>query len=243
MGVVDDVPDFPEFLTHKVGPLPVWAYAAGGGALLGVVFLYKRGASAQTDTSAAAGAPGTSPFAPSPIVITNPGNMANGTSSVNAPASSAPATNMITLQGSHGVVWGWSVPQRSGLVATLPNGTTLPSAGPPVTGQNWTDGVTSNMWQPVKYSGTTIYIWAPEAQSTGNQGGGGDMVDTLSGSGSPMRFASSHAHPQWVNTGMGGGGLESLSKRTGLPLIRLQALNSHLRASNGNYVNGVTRLA
>lgn len=234
------------FLTRKVGPLPVWAYAAGGGALIGVIFLYKRGSAGSTDPNAqAAGAPGTSPFAPSPIVITNPGNMPSGTSSANAPAQSAPSTpNMVTLQGSHGVVWVWATPSRSGLVATLPNGTQLASAGAPVSGLQWDDGVKSNMWQPVLYSGTTAYVWAPEAQTVGsNRGGGGSSVSTLAGSGTVGRFNSPHAHPQWVNMGMGGGGLEGLSSRTGLPLIRLQALNPHLRYPDGRYAGGLTRIA
>src|SRR5215472_4073390 len=89
------MPDVESFLTRKVGPLPLWAYAAGAGGLFALVYLYRRGGQPDTTAQAAqppgaAGAPGTSPYAPSPIVITAPGAQQGTQQGPAAPATTAP---------------------------------------------------------------------------------------------------------------------------------------------------------
>src|SRR5207253_5564681 len=77
-------------LTKKVGPLPVWGWAAAGGGLVSVLYLSRKGAS----SSSAAGQSGQQPnvpYVPSPIIVT-PGNMPNSVSSVNPPAPAAAAS-------------------------------------------------------------------------------------------------------------------------------------------------------
>jgi len=77
-------------------------------------------------------------------------------------------------------------------------------------------------------------------------GGGGSSVRTIprTGAGTVIRFTGSHAHHQFVNTqGMGGGGVSHLARRTGVPAVRIAALNPHLRRGFGVWGDGVTRLA
>ena len=229
--------DIQQFLSKKAGPLPVWGWAAAGGGLLTVLYLRGKGQAQAPAGAQGVDTSGTGPFAPSPIIVT-PNTMPDGTSSANPPPQPAPSS-MVTLQGSHGVVWVWSQPGRTGLLASLPNGTALQSAGPPVQGQSFSEGsLSSNMWVPVKYIGATGYVWAPEAQAgSGGMGGASTSVKTLPGAGRIGRFTSPHAHKQFLNvSGMGGGpyALKAVAGRTGIPEIRLMALNpGHWRPTPG----------
>ena len=69
-----------EFLTRKLGPLPVWAYLAGAGALLGALVLFGRRGTATSQQGQPAGTTGGAP-----VIVVTPQNMPDSTSSVNAP--------------------------------------------------------------------------------------------------------------------------------------------------------------
>lgn len=250
------MPDVESFLTRKVGPLPVWGYAALAGGLVAIVYLYRKGGQPDTTAQAAqaptaAGAPGTSPYAPSPIVITTP-----PTSPAAQPAGAPPAPAPTQAQVMSNSIWGkgggvyvFASPADTAQVGIVPDKTTLPSGGPPVLGGSHSaNGVTSSYWQPIGWSGATAYLWGPESAPAGSPTGmgGGQSVRMIprSGSGNVMRFAGSHAHHQFINTaGMGGGGIRHLAARTGVPAARIMALNPHLRTGFGTWGDGVTRLA
>lgn len=58
------------------------------------------------------------------------------------------------------------------VLALVPNGTVVESAGAPVTGESFSYGagdqrVSSSQWQPVKYRGQFGYIWQPQMDVTG----------------------------------------------------------------------------
>lgn len=84
-----------DFLTRKLGPLPVWVYLAGGGALLGaLVFLDRRSGPAASQQGQPAGTTGGAP-----VIVVTPQNMPSSVSSMNptapgvtyAPGSPGPA--------------------------------------------------------------------------------------------------------------------------------------------------------
>lgn len=257
------MPDVESFLTRKVGPLPVWGYAAAAGGLVALVYLYQKGGQPDTTAQAAqppgaAGAPGTSPYAPSPIVITPP--------PTSAPAPTTPGPGTTTNAPPPSPLWqfGYGMPSdktrwvwhltSSGQQANpaFPAGQVYPAS----TSNPSTMGLQGNdswQWSPVPTSVDasgnpwTDQTYAAALASNGMGGGGGGSSVRMiprSQAGLPMRFSGSHAHHQFVQTaGMGGGGLHHLAQRTGVPPGRLMALNPHLRAGFGIWKDGVTRLA
>lgn len=233
--------DVEGFLTRKIGPLPVWAYAAGGGVILSLVLLYRRGATASAGQPAAPGAqgaPGTGPFAPSPIVVTT-GAMPPSTSSVNAPAQPASPSPLAWQFGntpSSPQTWVWR-PTTSGIAQFRQR-----------TGQDFTSGIQPGTVDPNQFGfGQFGWEWAPlpagssfqQYVSAGGMGGAGSAVRMTHGGGQVTRFMSPHALPQYVATGLGGGGghlggLRAVAARTRLPLVRLAALNpGHWRPGSG----------
>lgn len=237
--------DVEGFLTRKVGPLPVWAYAAGGGVLLGVIFLYRRG-SAASGAPDAQGAPGTGPYAPSPIVVTT-GNLPDGTSSGNAagpPPASSPTMATIKSWMTGTPAWMVSDPKNPGQpLARIPDGTSVVVTGAAVQGKaaGNPQGPQVTAWYPVTWGGLNGYVSAADIGGfTGGMGGGmaSSMVKFIPGShgGKVTRHLSPLAHSQYMDMGgrggRGGGGgsrghaaLDHVSRRTGLPKIRLMSLN------------------
>lgn len=248
--------DVESFLTRKVGPLPVWAYAAGGGVLAGVFVLYRRGAAAQQPGAPGAqGAPGTGPYAPSPIVITTPSTMPDQVSSANPqtpPTTQAPPTP--TWQFGFGMPsarnqWVWHV-TAGAQVPNFPPGQVYPAS----TSDPSKFNLPPYSWQwAMVPSGYTDLSYA-QALNQAGLGGGSSAVRHLEGGGKVGRFRSPHAHPQYVKVagfGFGGGGLgaasrtrsapparaarggrvapspalRSVQQQSGLPMIRLMALN------------------
>ncbi len=245
--------DIEQFLTKKVGPLPMWGWAAGVGGLASVLFLYKKGGS---PTSAAQVAAQTPSYSPSPIVITTPANMPASTSSVNPnpiPPTSAPPPQPVWQFGfgmprdKHQWVWhltaeGYKVYPQFPQGQVYPASTSDPSAmipsGPAYT---WQWAAVPNAMDPSGNPWTDqSYAQALNAAGMGGGMGGGSVVRMLTGGGKVGRFSSPHAHHQFVNVqGMGGGGLHAISKRTGIPLVRLQALNHKYWRSGGKSHNVV----
>jgi len=255
------MPDVESFLTRKVGPLPVCGYAAAAGGLVALVYLYQKGGKPDTTAQAApppgaAGAPCTSPYAPSPIVITPPA--AQGTQQGPAmPATSAPPPQPIWQFGfgmpADKTRWVWHLTSsgQQGNPA-FPPGQVYPASTSDPTKMGIA-GTDSWQWAPVPTSTDAAgnpwtdqtYAGALASNGMGGGGGGGSVrMIPRSGSGMMMRFSGSHAHHQFVNTtGMGGGGVRHLANRTGVPAIRIMALNPHLRVGFGAWRDGVTRLA
>jgi hypothetical protein len=176
------------FLTKKVGPLPMWVYAAAGGILVSVFFLYKKGASApaaSTDSSSGTG---------TPIYVTPPANPSPaGTTSTPSAGSHSVVTGNLGAQS----VWLHASPSKeSPVVAFLAQGQSLPAGGAMVTGGAYTSdvqpGISGNHWLPIKYGTDTVYAFAPEVsvQESG-MGGGSHPVRTFPGAGTVHRF--SHA--------------------------------------------------
>jgi hypothetical protein len=233
-------------LTKKVGPLPLWGWAAGGGGLLAMVYLNKRGASSSTAASAAGQQPNV-PYVPSPIIVT-PQTMAPGTSSVNptVPTAAAAATTApnATVGGirfgnvgnetSHGY-FGGQPPGFLKQLGAFPFGTPVTITGPPVSAQVGDPSRPSTVtFYPIQGpAGTTAYMNTVDLIPSGSGGGmgaGGSVVNLIpkSGAGKVLRFSGRHAHPQFVGVGMGGGGhgqLHQVSAQTGVPVARLMALN------------------
>lgn len=256
------MPDVESFLTRKVGPLPVWGYAALAGGLVAIVYLYRKGGQPDTTAQAAqaptaAGAPGTSPYAPSPIVITPQAAPAPTTQQGPGLSTSAPPPSPLWQFGfgmpADKTRWVWHL-TSSGQQANpaFPAGQVYPAStsDPSKMGLQ---GADSWQWAPVPTSTDaagnpwTDMTYAAALASNGmGGGGGGSSVRTIprSGAGNVMRFAGSHAHHQFVQTaGMGGGGIRHLAARTGVPAARIMALNPHLRTGFGTWGDGVTRLA
>jgi hypothetical protein len=224
-------------LSKKLGPLPVWGWAAGVGGLVGIVYLNKKGASAPAAGTAAGQA--NVPYVPSPIIVT-PTSMAPGTSSVNPPAAApAPQSPMVIVRSkaTSGPFASFDasnpgvpiyVKPGTGSIGVAPFGASLPSQGAPVTGPS--NGFSAEYW-PVTYAGVTAYIAANDVAGSGGGMGGSGVVHRIaqSGAGRIFRFTGAHAHPQYVNaSGMGGGGhghLLAISQRTKIPIGRLMALN------------------
>jgi hypothetical protein len=232
--------DVQDFLTRKLGPLPVWAWAGVGGGLVAVLYLRGQG---QSVSAPPAGAPGTDGsgqglFAPSPIIVT-PSTMPSSTSSANAPApgpaipgpiqiGSVVSTNGGLLVRPGGQAGNWTTD------GNVPIGTRLTVIGPPVPA----------LWQnqpflatPVQFEGRATWANANDLVPATGMGGSSAVLRTLPGAGKVGRFTSRHAHPQFLSVGgMGGGraGLKAVSKRTGLPEIRLMSLNpGHWRSTPG----------
>jgi hypothetical protein len=236
------------FLTRKIGPLPVWAYAGIGGAVLGVVFLYRKGSSAASDPNVASN--GSAPtYSPSPIVISTPGNMPQSTSSINAPVPSplsGGTTAVVTSRqsGAKGTLLLTGPSFAAPRTFVVPIGTELQIDPHPVMAS---DNVNS-FYKITAGNGMGMWVWAQDVEIRSGSGGMGGahsgMVRTLTDSGMVGRFRGRHAHTQWVNTtGMGGKGMTSMARKTGISLVRLQALNPHLRTGRTQYSDGNTRLA
>jgi len=233
--------DVQAFLSRKAGPLPVWGWAALGGGLVAVLYLRGKGQTPAPATGAQnADASGQGLFAPSPIIVT-PQTMPDQLSSANAPPPppSNPLSGKGVITGGATGVFVSPSSYPNGLITVLPAGTTVTLAGSPVQGVSW-GSPPSNFWQPISFGGLTGYVHSQLINiSPAGQGGGGgaSAVKTLPGAGRVGRFSSRHAHPQFVNVGMGGGGrsgLRAVSQRTGLPEARLMALNpGHWRPGPG----------
>lgn len=227
------MPDIQAMLSKKVGPLPMWGWLAGGGGLVGFLYMQRKGASAN-----AAGQPGATPdvpYVPSPIIVT-PQTAPPSVSSINSPTPTTAADTPIKLEqwqrigpgfkyngagnfikGGQQYIW-MSDPNQAG--AALSAGNQLyffvaPGVPLPTTAQS---------------SGAAYYIATPAGSG---MGGGPANPSSLtlvprSGGGKLGRFSGKHAHSQYLTTGMGGGGhaaLQQTSQRTGVPVGRLMALN------------------
>lgn len=229
-------------LQARLGPAPVWMWLAAGG--LGFWLITRSGL--------LGGKKSTIPITAPPSGTVPPGF---------APFSSGPQpaappkTPNVTLSGLYGVVWLHSVPGTAGVVAVLSNGTRLPSAGSPVAGDSYTQGtLTSNLWQPVQYSGTTAYAWAPEAQSIPGGGAGYDSVGggRVAAGRSPTRRSDTHwswaghpllkqqaDYPHYVVGGQGGSSVHGVARSAGLHPARLMAANPHLHGPRGGFTDNL----
>lgn len=229
------------FLQKKVGPLPMWGWLAGGGGLLGFLYMQRKGSSAGT-----AGQPGTAPdvpYVPSPIIVT-PQTAAPSTSSINPNPSPSTGTGLAVGQQAqvHGGNGQPAMLIQPGqpywkTAGQIPDGSIVTVTGPPVsamwgTGVNpdgsWNSNPSPFLAVPIKYAGSDRYVNATGLSPMGM--GGGSMLKLIPGSGGGKlnRFSGKHAHPQYLTTGMGGGGhtvLQQTSQRTGVPVGRLMALN------------------
>jgi hypothetical protein len=145
-------------LTRSYGPLPGWAWAGVVGAGIWLLLPRLRGSSSAT--------PGRATATPGPDATYGLG-YAQGLQSAgaNAPAPSRSGAAGTTATNSEQVpIYLRSQPGPQGVAALLAPGASVPAAGAPVTGGSYTtpSGLTSNQWQPVTYSGTTLY--APAIQ-------------------------------------------------------------------------------
>jgi len=217
------VADVQEILTRKAGPLPVWGWAAVAGGALSILYLRGKGQTGASSSDQQPNAPGTAPFAapiiysPVPADASTPAASTPGTPA--APTTPAPK-NGITTGDATGIFV--SPTTKSSVIAVLKQNTPVTVTGPPVPGETW-GGI--SYWVPVDYGGQPGYIAGALIQlATGM--GGGHALQTTDGAGEVLRFASPLAQPQYVRTGMGGrGALHAVSRRTGIPMIRLMALN------------------
>lgn len=214
--------DVEAFLTRKVGPLPVWAYAAGGGVLVSLILLYRRGAAGSPGMTGDTGSQ-TGPFAPAPIVVTPTTAPLPDTSS--SPVAAAVATvKKGVITGAQTGVFQTASSYPNGMITVLKGGTEVELDGPPVQGASWGG---SNFWQPIKFGGQTAYVHSQlidiqPGQNGGMGGSGTSSVSLLAGGGQVTRFLAPHRLPQYVAAP---GGLGGVAARTGVPLIRLQSLN------------------
>lgn len=177
-------------LTQKIGPLPGWAW--GGIAAVGVWWFFLRGktGASTTTNAAAAGSQLSSGYGlgyaqgvqanPPPPPATKPGG----------PSTFTPNLGQVG-------VWLFGSPSftgQSGVKGVAAPGTSLPSAGPAVTGASYTDPFgngPSNLWQPVTYNGQTLYAFAPQLAAVGAAPGIGGGRPAGSRSANLMH----HAHP------------------------------------------------
>lgn len=231
------MPDAQAFLTKKAGPLPVWGWAALGGGLVTVLYLRGKG---QTPAPVpdGQGTDGSQQglFAPSPIVVT-PGTMTQQTSSMNPTPPTPPTTPTVTVASPDGhpvTIWSYDR-SHQGSLGSVPSGTVLPIISPAI-------GFAGDSGFLVRWAGGVGFVGGANVTSSTaggapGMGGGPAALRTLPGAGHVGRFTSPHAHPQFLNVGMGGGGhhgLRRVSQRTGLPMARLMALNpGHWRPQPG----------
>lgn len=243
--------DIEAFLQKKAGPLPVWAWAAVGGGLISVVYLSKKGAAATNSTMSTDQSNIGQGLMPSPIIVT-PGNIPASTSSANPPAPNStglrPGTSGTTVWNGHPYRWvvtsaGQGPTQAAqalgmgGAITDIVGRLVYFTPNPQSDGQGntiWFTGLTDN-GQPLPAWGTAPWpppYTGPLPTAAGQLGGfgGGTSLSFIpgSGGGKVLRHATPHAHPQFLSVGMGGGGhagLNAVSKKTGIPKIRLMALN------------------
>src|SRR5579884_10653 len=241
-------------LTRKIGPFPVWVYAAVAAGAVTVVLLYRRG-----QPAAMAPAPASSDLSGQlqypPTVVVTPSSVANvpassdtgtATGTGTAPAQAGNAT---TRQSGPGGVWdqtygGISVRQspdpNSQVIGFIPFGSTFQVGSPVQGGQAalyWWDPVrqvTTKTWYPVEGGGPKGYVSSLDVVLQNLAGLGG------AGATAVLQHFAPFVPTQYAQTGMGG--LSELARRTGVPLTRLQAGNYHLRGRNG-YGPGVARIA
>lgn len=205
--------DIQATLSKKVGPLPLWGWAAAAGGAVSVIYLARRGA-AQSGTAGTSGQQPNVPYVPSPIIVT-PSTMPDGTSSINAPPSSpsqgpqviirsrstsGPYAQFDTLNPGVPV---FSKP-GSGSIGFAPFGSSFPAAGSPVSGAS--NGFTTQYW-PITYAGITAYVGSNDVAGSGGGSSSGVMNYVPgSGGGKLLRHVGNHAHQQYLRvTGMGGG--------------------------------------
>ena len=237
--------DVQQFLTRKAGPLPVWGWAAAGGGLLAV--LYLRGKSqAQAPTGAqGVDTSGTGPFAPSPIIVT-PNTMPDSTSSANPPPPPGVPAGMQTVvitgawaqangqPRSDTGVWARPSPTWDAEATRLvPLGTRMNVHAQPI---RTASGKPSGLFWYQTEQGDYVMLDDVNVVLQGMGGAAASAVKTLAGAGRVGRFSSPHAHRQFLNVGMGGGphALKAVAGRTGIPEIRLMALNpGHWRPTPG----------
>jgi len=216
----------------EAGPLPVWAWAAIAGGATAVLYLRGRAGAASDQTQAPST---TGPFS-APVIVTREA-MSSDSSAPLAPTTPSVPPRPNWQFGSPPAdkskwVWhltdvGASAYQRS-TNQPWPGGVYPGTADPGNVIAGFGAGNYSWQWTivPEGYTSTT---YAAALGGAGMGGGGGpNAVMMAPGAGRVMRFVSPHAHPQYVRTGMGGGGpagLRSVARQTGLPEIRLMALN------------------
>lgn len=237
--------DIQATLSKKVGPLPVWGWAAAAGGAVSVIYLARRGA-AQSGTGTSGQQPNV-PYVPSPIIVT-PQTMTDGTSSVNAPPAPPAQVTQVSVrqQGfspfdkQNPGIPVWSTKGSGQILGFVPYGGQVPYVGP---GQNG--------GSLVSWGGQPGWIAGQDIAGVGGGGSGAGVMSYVPGSGGGklLRHVGNHAHQQYLrmpgmgggaNTGpwaqdprrgmagMGGGGhahLQAVSQKTGVPMTRLMSLN------------------
>lgn len=161
-------------ISRPVMGLPLYAWLAGGAALLAGLyfFIQQRNASSASGSNSGAVTPaqnvsGTTGYGiPVPVPYgTNTGSTTTQSSSVAAILSPPPggSQQISVLSQPAGSNTNW----QNYVEGIAQAGQTVPLAGPPVSGPSFSyAGVTSSQWQPVQWGGGTGYIWAPNVGST-----------------------------------------------------------------------------
>lgn len=267
------MPDATSFLTRKIGPLPLWTYGLAAAAVVALFALYKRGQSSLQSSSSAspipaspyassdqgllnypptvvvtpAGTTNTQPAATQPSGQSAPTQLQPG-SQAKAQGSGQPA--LVVRPGGQGQPW-----QQDGYI---PDQSVVTVTGPPIPAV-WSSapaGQSPNFLAvPISFAGRNTWINAIGLQPAGGGGGHTVVTHAVPGHGPLWHFVPFQPQ-QFVHTGRGGGdgmgegdgmggggGMGAITRRTGIPLIRLRSLNYHLRRGDGSYAPGIVRIA
>lgn len=207
----------PNFLTQKMGPLPVWAYGAGAAGGLALWYFNRQGKAASTAapsaTSQAAQAAAAQTGTTNPLLVSTGGEQLynySGSVTTNTSGPTPSTAQYVTVtpvfsDPTSAVVQtptSWPGSQGATL-GTLPRGSQVQITGPPVQGPSFSEGgITSAYWQPVEYNGGTGYMWAPDTQPQEGSGGG-SVVGTIGGGSGPLARMGTMPRPSWVGSGAG----------------------------------------
>lgn len=160
-------------ISKPIMGLPLYAWLAGGAALLlGLYFFLQQRKAGSSTSSTGAVTPaqnvsGTTGYGiPVPVPYgTSTGSTSTPSSQVAAilspPPGGAQQISVLSQPAGSGSDW------QKFVEGIAQAGQTVPLAGPPVSGPSFSyAGVTSSMWQPVDWGGGTGYVWAPNIGST-----------------------------------------------------------------------------
>jgi hypothetical protein len=188
----------PNFLTRKVGPLPVWGWAIGAGGVGALWYFNKKGAAATT------GAPATSPALTSgaasgsnPLLVSTGGEqLYNYSGSVSSTSAANGGTgSTVTVGGAPGQpnagVWqsnaaAYAGPTQQSAMSYLPLGT-YPAAGAPQNGMT-----------PVQGPNGIVWVLGENVATPPS----GSVVSTIGGGAGPGHVRmGAMPRPSWVGSG------------------------------------------
>ena len=160
-----------EIISHKLGPLPLGIWVVIGAAGVGILyFMYGRSAGGSAPATTPIGSPVSSNADPLTLALEDL-SASIGQIGSNGAANPGPVPpgNLFPNLGGQSI-WLHTAPDQGSPVGAIIGPTeSLTGAGNAVQGGSYTSpqlGVTSDLWVPVTWQGTTLWAFAPEVSGT-----------------------------------------------------------------------------